>query len=308
MWGVALLWLCTFSLGCGSSSDDDSPPEKEPLVQAVEPVISAVAIGVPDLEAATIFYRDTLGMEVLDDYPDYLDEEGMDITVLASLQQGRRGSLLVLMNDPTITDPAYYTDNPDKLVFRVPDGQAFYDAVLAAGGSEVGPGGTPPEQRYPQYPDLLIAMAYSPNGYLIEMLQVPPALANNVECTAPYITGVGIGVGDLEASNEFYTNTLGMVFDEDIPVEGFMDEKELVTPTGAIPSIVLMNYVDPQDYTDNPVKLVFEVSDAEGFFNVIRNNVPDQVVIPLETYPSGAISGYAEDLEGTTIQVVQPAP
>ena len=323
---IVLFGFCLFVMGCSSSSSsappaqEQIPPEEEPPAQqTVAPVINAVSIGVPDLDAAVEFYRDTIGMELLadGDYPDYLNQEGMNVAVLASRQAGRRGAMLVLMNDPAITDAAYYTDNPDKLVFIVPCVDEndpyvdnFYSAILANGGSEVGNGGTPPETRTDQgYPaGVRIGMAYDLNGYLVEMLAFPAAMITSVTVTDPYIIGVGIGVSNLRDSRDYYTRILGMVYSADLDVPNFMLEVELATPSGARPNMVLMHYEATKDYTDNPVRLVFTVPDAGKYFDFVEAEAPDQILKPLATLPSGAKSGEVKDLDGTTIQIVQPAP
>jgi catechol 2,3-dioxygenase-like lactoylglutathione lyase family enzyme len=316
---VVLFSLCVFALGCSSSSDPlpaQPAQDDQPLPQqSVAPVISAVSIGVADLADATSFYKDVIGMEVLapGEYPDYLDQEGLEVVVLVSRQDGR-GATLVLTHDPAITDTAYYTDNPDKLVFVLPPDETdnspvdqFYDEILAHGGSEVGDGGTPPAEVEGYPPGVRIGLAYDLNGYLIEMLAFPPEMVP-VEITNPYIVGVGIGASNLENAKGFYTSIMGMVHSADLDVPGFMDEVELATPSGARPNMVLMNYEDPKDYSDNPVKLVFKVADAATYFSFIEAQAPDQIVSDLTTLPSGAISGYALDLDGTMLQIVQPAP
>lgn len=304
------LWVCV--LGCGSSSDPaPAAQETVPGQQSVAPSIRGVSIGVADLTAATAFYRDAIGMDVLAEgqYPDYLEEDGLDIVVLASRQVNRRDTLLVLMNDPDIIDPAYYTDNPDKLVFIVPYGEEdeFYASILDNGGSEVGDGGTPPDEVAGYPPGVHIGMAKDLNGYLIEMLAFPPAMVS-IEITNPYIIGLGIGVSSLLDSREFYTGVLGLEHTGDLDVPGFMDEVELASPSGAKPNMVLMHYDAPKDYSDNPVKLVFSVDDADSYFQYVETEAPDQIASPLTTLPSGAITGYLLDLDGTKIQIVQPAP
>lgn len=321
-----ILWIflfafCLFGLGCGDSSDDAAPtpapaatPEPTPTPtplpqQTVAPVISAVAIGVPDLAAATEFYRDVIGLEVMEeaDHPDYLDTEEMAEVMLMTQQENRRNTTLVLMNDPAVTDPAYYTDNPDKLVFIVPDAVVFYSAIMAGGGGEVGDGGTPPAEVEGYPAGVLIGLAYDPNGYLIEMLQFPPELLNGLVVEHPYIIGVGIGVSSLTESRDFYTRMLGLVYASDLDVPGFMDEIQLNTPSGARPNMVLMNYEVAKDYENNPVKLVFTVDDAQGYFDFLQAQAPDSIVTEISTYGSGAVGGYAQDLNGTSIQVVQPS-
>lgn len=322
-WLLALFMLafCVSIFGCGDSSDApvNSPastpipsptptPSPTPLPQqAVAPMISAVAIGVPDLTAATDFYRDVVGLEVLEaaDQPDYLDTEEMDEVMLMTLQADRRNTTLVLMNDPGVTDPAHYQGNPDKIVFIVPDAVAFYEAIMEGGGGLVGDEGTPPSEVEGYPPGVLIGLAYDPNGYLIEMLQFPPALLNGFVVTAPYIVGVGVGVSSLPESREFYTRMLGFEWSSDLDVPGFMDEVELQAPSRARPNLVLMNYEEEKDYEDNPVKLVFTVDDAQGYIDFLQAQAPDAVVSPVTTYGSGAIGGYIQDLDGTLIQVVQ---
>ena len=304
LWNLGLSLLVVFILctGCSNSSDDPQPviPDVIPE-QTVEPVISAVGIGVPDLTDATDFFT-AIGL-VTSGTPDYLDVDGMDEQVMVA--NNAKGGTLVLMNDPS-ADPAIYMDNPDKVVFIVPDATTFYQAIMDNGGGIVGDQAETEPQVRPEYGDdpvVIVGLAYDPNGYLIEMIQI-----DAISITDPYIVGVGIGVSDLVASQDYYTRILGMVFSMDLDVPGFMDEKELASPSGQRPNMVLMHYDDPMDYTDNPVKLVLSVPDAQTFFSVIEEENADLIVTPPATLASGAISGYAKDLNGTTIQVVQPAP
>lgn len=120
---------------------------------------------------------------------------------------------------------------------------------------------------------------------------------------------VGIGVSDLARSVDFYTQVCGMqrVTRYDLP---YMDEEILAvigpdgTPRG--PRLVLMHWTDgsPRNYLDNPVKLVMQVSDAQGFCDRVRALGYEVVDEPRKSLVSNNRVGFAKDPDGYLIEVL----
>jgi lactoylglutathione lyase len=120
-----------------------------------------------------------------------------------------------------------------------------------------------------------------------------------------FLTAVGIGVSDLARSEDFYTRVLGMQRTGTFKVE-YMDEV-MVAHEGRS-AVVLMHYTDGSspNYRDNPVKLVFYVTDPVGLIERIR---ADGLEITREPAPvegmGGAVIGLAKDPDGYVIELIQ---
>src|SRR5277367_6813148 len=84
-----------------------------------------------------------------------------------------------------------------------------------------------------------------------------------------FLTAVGIGVSDLDRSTDFYSRVLGMKPMQTFKLD-YMDEVMLAHEGRN--AVVLMHYTDgsARNYKDNPVKLVFYVTDPVGIANRIR--------------------------------------
>jgi len=266
----------------GSTLDAGTAARAE---QPIKPYVSAAGIGVSDLAASTKFYVDTFGLKNL--YS--LNTPYWNETVL----QDVRGNHVVPMD---FTRDVNTKKNPVKLVFAVKNTAEYYAKVLANGGSETTP---------PSPPQLLlgtqIGLLYDPDGYLIELFQVPTV-------PAPVLAAVGIGVNSLDASADYYTRVLGLKFTRDIPVPGFMNEKELVSTLARGPSVVLMDYEDPTRVVTNiPAKIVLNVPNAAAFADFIKREDQTKLVqAPAPYADSGMIVGMARDLEGYLIEILQP--
>src|SRR6202012_5004308 len=86
--------------------------------------LTAVGIGVSDLERSEAFYRDVLGMKRTGTFHlDYMEE-----VMLA--HEGRNAVVLMHYTDGSTRN---YRDNPVKLVFYVTDPKAAIEAIGAAG-------------------------------------------------------------------------------------------------------------------------------------------------------------------------------
>jgi lactoylglutathione lyase len=124
-----------------------------------------------------------------------------------------------------------------------------------------------------------------------------------------FLTAVGIGVSDLARSEDFYARVLGMkrtgVFKLD-----YMDEVMLAHEGRS--AVVLMHYTDgsSRNYRDNPVKLVFYVTDPKGLIDRIRAEGLEvtREAAPIESL-GGAVVGLAKDPDGYVIELIQaPVP
>jgi lactoylglutathione lyase len=125
--------------------------------------LTAVGIGVSDLERSTAFYRDVLGMQKLRTFElDYMDE-----VMLA--HEGRNAVVLMHYTDGSARN---YRDNPVKLVFYVTDPAAIAAKVKAA-GFEV----THEPAANASMGGALICLAKDPDGYVIELIQRVEAAA-----------------------------------------------------------------------------------------------------------------------------------
>jgi lactoylglutathione lyase len=120
------------------------------------------------------------------------------------------------------------------------------------------------------------------------------------------MAAVGIGVANLERSVDFYTRVLGMKKQQTFKLP-HMDE--VVVGYEGRTAVVLMHYTDGsvQHYKDNPVKLVFTVTDAKALANAIRADGGEITREP-EPLPDfgNTIIGLAKDPDGYVIELMQP--
>ncbi len=120
-----------------------------------------------------------------------------------------------------------------------------------------------------------------------------------------FLTAVGIGVSDLKRSVDFYTRVLGMKQTQVFKLD-YMDE--VVVAHEGRSAVVLMHYTDgsARNYRDNPVKLVFYVTDPAGLIEAIR---ADGLEITHEPAPAetmgGAMLGMAKDPDGYVIELIE---
>jgi len=132
--------------------------------------LTAVGIGVSDLERSTAFYRDVLGMKLQRTFKlDYMEE-----VMLA--HEGRNAVVLMHYTDGSARN---YRDNPVKLVFYVADPAAIAGKVTAA-GLQV----THAPAPNASLGGALVCLAKDPDGYVIELIQRPAAPATASEATS----------------------------------------------------------------------------------------------------------------------------
>ena len=120
-----------------------------------------------------------------------------------------------------------------------------------------------------------------------------------------FLTAVGIGVSDLERSEAFYRDVLGMPRVQVFKLD-YMDEVMLAHEGRS--AVVLMHYTDgsARNYRDNPVKLVFYVTDPVGLAGKIK---ADGLEVTHEPTPNAGLGGavicLAKDPDGYVIELIQ---
>jgi lactoylglutathione lyase len=155
---------CAFALAAcdGQSAAPADPAPVEPAAAAAppaqkDPLLSAVGIGVTDLETSTDFYVNVMGMEKVRTYElSYMNE------VLLRYPDGE--SYIVLMHWIDGSNPNY-KNLPIKIVTRVKDPTALAAKIKAA-GFEV----TREPQPSDQVGGAVVGFAKDPDGYVLELL------------------------------------------------------------------------------------------------------------------------------------------
>ena len=119
--------------------------------------LTAVGIGVSDLDRSTDFYGRVLGMKVLQTFKlDYMDE-------IMLAHEGRNAVILMHYTDGSARN---YKNNPVKLVFYVADPKAVADRIRAD-GLEITREPAPIEGLG------VVGLAKDPDGYVIELIEAP---------------------------------------------------------------------------------------------------------------------------------------
>jgi lactoylglutathione lyase len=121
--------------------------------------LTAVGIGVSDLARSADFYERVLGMKQTQTFSlDHMDE-----IILA--HEGRNAVVLMHWKDGSTRN---YRDNPIKLVFQVADAGRLIEAIRADGlAISMEPA------AYPGMGGAIIGMGLDPDGYVIELIQIP---------------------------------------------------------------------------------------------------------------------------------------
>ena len=120
-----------------------------------------------------------------------------------------------------------------------------------------------------------------------------------------FLTAVGIGVSDLARSADLYSRVLGMKQTGTFKV-AYMDE--IMMAHEGRSAVVLMHYTDgsARNYRDNPVKLVFYVTDPVAGIERIR---AEGLEVLHECAPNpgmgGALLGLVKDPDGYVIELIQ---
>lgn len=119
------------------------------------------------------------------------------------------------------------------------------------------------------------------------------------------LTAVGIGVTDLDRSVDFYTRVLGMEVTATFNLP-HMNEVMVAYPGRS--AVILMNFIDGStpNYRNNPVKLVFYVTEPVALIEAIR---AEGLEITTEPAPNaamgGVIIGLGKDPDGYVIELIQ---
>jgi len=119
---------------------------------------------------------------------------------------------------------------------------------------------------------------------------------------------VGIGVSDLVRSTDFYSRVIGMTQTQTFKV-AYMDE--VVLAFEGRTAVVLMHYTDGsvRNYKDNPVKLVFYVTDPKAVSDRIKAEGLEIVREPAAMDSlGGAVVGLAKDPDGYIIELIRRPP
>src|SRR5580700_1776876 len=120
-----------------------------------------------------------------------------------------------------------------------------------------------------------------------------------------YLSAVGIGVADLDRSVDFYCRVLGMQKTQTFTLP---EMEEIIVAHEGRSAVVLMHYTDgsARNYRDNPVKLVFYVTDPVGLAGKIK---ADGLEVTHEPTPNagmgGAVICLAKDPDGYVIELIQ---
>ena len=123
--------------------------------------IGATGIGVSDLARSTAFYTRVLGMQVMREVKiDYMDE-------VILTHEGRNAVVLMHWTDGSTPN---YRNLPVKLVFYVSDPKAVA-AKIRSEGCEI----TREPEPLASFGNAVVGLGKDPDGYVIELLQAPPA-------------------------------------------------------------------------------------------------------------------------------------
>ncbi|HTX48624.1 MAG TPA: VOC family protein [Caulobacteraceae bacterium] len=120
-----------------------------------------------------------------------------------------------------------------------------------------------------------------------------------------FLTAVGIGVSDLGKSEAFYRDALGMKRTGAFHLD---DMDEVMLAHEGRNAVVLMHYTDgsARNYRDNPVKLVFYVTDPKAFATRIK---AAGLEVTREPEPIESLGGaevcLAKDPDGYVIELIK---
>jgi len=119
---------------------------------------------------------------------------------------------------------------------------------------------------------------------------------------------VGIGVSDLARSTDFYSRVIGMTQTQTFSLD-YMEE--VVLAFEGRTAVVLMHYTDgsARNYKDNPVKLVFYVTDPKAVSDRIKAEGLEIIREPTPMASmGGAAIGLAKDPDGYIVELIQRPP
>ena len=134
-----------------------------------------------------------------------------------------------------------------------------------------------------------------------------PEGSGEIPKSAENLGFVGLGVSDMQRSEDFYTRVLGMRVQQRIELPHL---REVIVGYEGGTAVVLMHWLDGSNpnYRNNPVKLVFVVPDAKSLMERIRaDGLP--ITREAEATPAfnNTIIGMAEDPDGYVVELIQAA-
>ncbi len=266
---IFLLGFMLVAFGCEQPDTGNGCGNQTPT-----PYVSAAGIGVSDLEASVQYFTEVLEMKVVDRRAGAV--KGLLEEVVL---EDYRGNKLYLMD---YGDSRNYKDNPVKIVFGVPNADEYYERALKAGGTVL--------SRPVNLLGTKVGLSYELDGYIVEMIEA-------ATLPSPIVAAIGIGAENLRNARSFYED-LGMVYDTQMPVTGLLREIIMVSSLEKGYQLVLMNFEDPKNYTDVPVKVVFNVDHSSAFVNAIKQGGGKVLV-----RPTANKVGYATDLYGSLLEI-----
>ena len=122
-----------------------------------------------------------------------------------------------------------------------------------------------------------------------------------------FLTAVGIGVADLDRSVDFYCRVLGMQKQRTLKLP---EMDEVIVAHEGRNAVVLMHYTDgsARNYRDNPVKLVFYVTDAKARTEAVRAEGLEVTREPgVVEGMGGAVIGMGKDPDGYVLEFIELA-
>jgi predicted enzyme related to lactoylglutathione lyase len=296
--GMLGLYLFMASWGCTSSPRIESTVQDSggggvatPLDSATigNPYLRAGGIGVTDLEKASEFLIQVLGMT--QEGPDVTREDRVERTFWAKAVN--RGSRVVLMK---FSDGRNTQNITAKIVFEAPDVQATYSAAVNAGYPSI--------LSPVSLGSVLVSQVKGPEGYTVEILNGLDD--GGAGATMPYFIALAFGVSDLAASEKFYGDGFGMK--QTVPYsDSDLVEQTMEYPTGGGGGLVLQHYNKTMhNYRDNPVKHVSYVPDVNAFVAQV-SGAGGTIVQPPAAMPAydGKLGAVMNDLDGYIIELVQ---
>ncbi|RHW20042.1 VOC family protein [Pseudomonas jilinensis] len=287
---VLLLSACLSGGGSSSRAPSPTPPPNNDPIPTVN-YLSAIGIGVSDLDAAVKLYTQGLGMRELK----RLQRDNRHEVILESADG--RGSLVALMS---FTDGIgrNVQQNPGKLVFYARDPNTFAAQFNAAGGRI-----TLPPMPQAAFGGVLVGFGRDQDNNLIEI--VGDDSANH-----SYFGAFGLGVSDLEAARDFYTEVLGLEQSLFLEIPGQYDEYILQSPVPGGSALVLMHWTNDsvRNYSDNPIKLEFASSDPQALAGALERSGMAIERTPAPSAEPGLenqLVGYSSDADGNLLELRQ---
>jgi predicted enzyme related to lactoylglutathione lyase len=255
---------------------------------SANPYLRAGGIGVTDLDNASAFLIQVLGMT--QEGPDVTRQDRVERTFWA--KEVNRGSRVVLMK---FNDGRNTQGITAKIVFEAPDVQGTYAGAVDAGYASI----LPPVSLG----SVLVSQVKGPDGYTVEILNGLDD--GGVDASKPYFIALGFGVSDLTAAEKFYGDGFGMV--QTVPYsDSDLHEQTMEYPTRGGGGLVLQHYDQTQhNYRDNPVKHVSYVPDVDALVAriVAAGGTLVQATAPMPAY-NGKLGAVLKDPDGYIIELV----